>query len=153
MSSNNSSKKCVFSAISGQITFDGKPAANARIKRIASKAFAREQIIDEIHTDEQGYFILPAVFDKPVLGKFLPMEFAVPQQIIVYHGSKKYEIWDGVKRDPSENSESSGHPLIVSCELTDPLSTVDVGGGFVTSMCKWKFEADPPFQFEPPIED
>ena len=58
MSKNN--KTCLFSAISGTITLNGKPVANARIKRVS------DERIDESKTDENGYFSMPSVFDTSI---------------------------------------------------------------------------------------
>lgn len=52
-------------------------------------------------------------------------------------------MWEGIKRDRAVNAESSGRPLVVSCELTDEVKRAADGGGFVHSLCKWDFDADP----------
>lgn len=153
MSSESRIKPCLFSAISGTITLDGKPVANAKVKRLAGKAHSEGQKIDETFTDDNGKFEMPAVFDRVLLAKVLPMEFAVSQQIFVYIENKEYEIWNGVKRQRQENSESSGNPLIVSCELNQAHKMVSVGGGFVSSNCLWDFTPDPPLILDDPLPD
>ena len=153
MSFSDIGKMCLFSGISGVITLDGQPVINARLKRIVRKAHSEGKKTDETTTDDKGYFSMPAVFDRSIVGKILPMEFSVPQQIYVYYQGQEYKIWSGVKRDREENSESSGNPLIVSCELNQEHEIASVGGGFVSSSCHWEFTPDPPVTFGPPESD
>ena len=132
-------KVCLFSAISGVITLDGKPVANARLVRIVKKEGAKT---DETTTDEKGYFQFPPVFDRTIT-KFLPMEFVVSQVIDLHHQGMKYELWNGVKRNPDENTESRGLPLIVQCELNQERMFKEVNGSPIISLCKWEAKADP----------
>ena len=113
MSIFDAGKVCLFSRISGVITLDGKPIANARLVRTVNKESDK---VDEATTDEKGYFEMPAVFERTVT-KFLPQEFVVSQKIVVHYQEKEYEIWSGIKRDKEENVESRGKPLVVTCEL------------------------------------
>ncbi len=66
-------KVCLFSEISGVITLDGKPVANAKLVRTVNK---EKDITDETTTDDKGYFKMPAVYERTIT-KFLPMEFVV----------------------------------------------------------------------------
>ncbi|MCA6128437.1 hypothetical protein AI19_02580 [Thalassolituus oleivorans 4BN06-13] len=135
-------KVCLFSAISGVITLNGEPAKGAHVKRIVEKFYSSGHNTDETMTDDNGYFELPAVFDQSFLGKFLPGEFSIPQQIFVTYGGEEYPVWQGVKRTIEENAESRGKPLEVQCELIKPLEAIWVnGGGYVTS-CTWDVEPD-----------
>ena len=85
-------KVCLFSAISGVITLDGKPVVNARLVRTAKKEGTKT---DETSTDEKGHFQFPAIFERTI-SKYLPMEFVVKQDILVYHQGMKYKMWSGV---------------------------------------------------------
>ncbi len=148
MSSGSRTKPCLFSAISGVILRGGEPVKNAKIKRIVGKAHTEGKITDETTTDENGYFEMPAIFDRVLLAKILPMEFAVPQEIFVYVDGKEFDIWSGVKRERQENAESKGKPLIVECDLERERKPIDVSGGFVFSRCTWDVEPDEPFRAE-----
>jgi hypothetical protein len=135
-------KVCLFSAISGVITLNGEPVKGAHVKRVVEKFYSSGHNTDETMTDDSGYFEMPAVFDQSRLGKFLPGEFSIPQQIFVTYGGEEYKIWEGVKRTREENAESRGKPLVVQCELIKPLEAIWInGGGYVTS-CTWDVQPD-----------
>lgn len=131
-------KVCLFSKISGVITLDGQPAANARITRTANLSSDK---VDETYTDESGYFEMPAVFQRTVT-RFLPQEFTAKQTINVEHNGNEYVIWRGVKRDPRENTEARGKYLEVTCDLNSDENFTIIGGAPIFSRCDWGVEAD-----------
>ena len=136
-------KMCLFSGISGVITLNGEPAVGAKVRRIVDKAHTHGKKNDETTTDANGYFKMSPIYDRSIIGKILPMEFAVYQEMFVTFNQVDYLIWKGVKRKRAENSESGGLPIIVTCELLDnEYNDVDAGGGFVSTMCQWDVEAD-----------
>lgn len=149
-SSNKNGKDCVFSAISGTITLNGEPAVGAHVNRVAGKAHVEGKFTDETFTNEKGYFSMPAIWERNLLSRILPMEFAVPQKITIDYKGEEYLIWTSVKRSPKENSESQGKPLVVQCELTDEERNFDVDGAFFATLCTWDVEIDPPFDFGAP---
>lgn len=138
MSMFDAGKVCLFSKISGVITLDGEPAANAHIVRTVN--LSRDKV-DETYTDENGYFEMPAVFQRTVT-KFLPQEFTAKQTVVVHYEGEKYTIWRGVKRDPSENTEARGKDLQVACELTSEENLTIVDDAPIFSLCKWDVESD-----------
>jgi hypothetical protein len=143
MSIFDAGKVCLFSKISGTITLDGKPAAHAVVIR---KVNLNRDKVDQTTTDENGYFEMPAVFQRTVT-KFLPQEFVAKQDIKVIYNNTEYEIWNGVKRKSGENVESKGHPLIVSCELNlKELVYKSVDGSPIFSRCVWDAEGDKPYE-------
>lgn len=81
-------KVCLFSKISGVITLDGKPAANAKVIRTVN---LNKDKIDSTYTDENGHFEMPAVFQRTVT-KFLPQEFVAKQDIVVQYNGDLYDI-------------------------------------------------------------
>jgi len=93
-------------------------------------------------TDDNGYFELPAVFDQSFLGKFLPGEFAIPQQVFVTYGGEEYKVWAGVKRTKDENSEARGNELVVQCKLDSEPQAIAVDRGFYYTQCSWGVETD-----------
>lgn len=149
-SSNKSGKDCLFSAISGTITLNGEPAAGAHVKRVAGKAHVEGKFSDETFTDEKGYFSMPAIWERNLLSRVFPMEFAVPQEITVEYMGVDYLIWVSVKMKREENSESQGKPLIVQCELNSEERNFDAGGTFFATKCAWDVELDPAFDFGAP---
>lgn len=132
-------KVCLFSKISGVITLDGKPVANAKITRTVN---LNKDKVDHTYTDDKGYFEMPAVFQRTVT-KFLPQEFVANQEIFVRHLDQDYRIWSSVKRTPEENSEARGKDLVVECELNSEETLITVNNSPIFSLCKWNVEPDP----------
>ncbi|HEY7773608.1 MAG TPA: DUF6795 domain-containing protein [Marinagarivorans sp.] len=153
MADGSRTKPCLFSPISGTITFKGEPAAGAKLTRTAGKAHTHGRLVDTAITDNQGQFEMPGVFEKVLLAKFLPMEFVAAQEIVVEFEGNSYKVWAGVKREREVNSESSGRPLVVACELTDEPKRASVGGGFVNSVCTWDFDPDPERDYSNPFAE
>lgn len=149
-SSNTNGKDCLFSAISGTITFNGEPAAGAHVKRVAGKAHVDGEFTDETFTDDNGYFSMPAVWERNLLSRVFPMEFAVPQKITIDFKGEEYLIWTSVKRSREEHSESKGKPLVVQCELTSEERNFDVDGAFFATLCTWDVEIDPQEDYSNP---
>lgn len=132
-------KVCLFSGISGVITKDGKPVANARVVRTADRDGERK---DETTTDENGYFELPPMFERTVT-KFLPMEFVVSQNIrITQEDGSETRIWSNIKRSRDENSELRGNPIVVTCGLELEENSILVNGVSLISRCKIDVEPD-----------
>jgi hypothetical protein len=131
-------KVCLFSKISGVITLDGKPVANAKITRTVN---LNKDKVDHTYTDDKGYFEMPAVFQRTVT-KFLPQEFVAKQDIVVQYNGNSYDIWSGVKRTPEENAEARGEPLNVQCELNSEKSFKQVNNSPYISRCTWPTEPD-----------
>lgn len=148
--SNKSGKDCLFSAISGTITFNGIPVERAHVKRIAGKAHAEGEFTDETYTDDKGHFSMPAIWERNLLSRVFPMEFAVPQEITVEYLGVDYVVWVSVKMKREENSESQGKPLLVQCELNSEERNFDAGGTFFATRCTWDVEIDPPRIYGPP---
>jgi len=137
MSLSDLGKVCLFSGISGVIELNGKPAAHVRLVRRADTK------TDETTTDENGYFEFPPIFRRTV-AKYLPQEFVVTQTIAAHHEGVKYDLWSGVKRQPEENAESRGKPLVVKCELNlSERNYVMVEGSPIFSLCTWDVIPDP----------
>ena len=153
MAEGSRTNPCLFSAISGTITLNGKPAAGAKLIRTTGKAHTHGQLVDDTTTNDQGQFEMPGVFERVLLAKFLPMEFVAAQEIVVEYDGVTYKMWAGVKREREVNSESSGRPLVVACELTDEPKSVSVGGGFVNSICEWGFDPDPERDYSSPFAE
>ena len=139
MFGSNAGKVCLFSAISGVITLDGKPASGALLKRTVDHQKPKS---DETHTDANGHFEFPAFFEKTI-AKYLPMEFVVGQKIMVTYQEKNYKIWSGVKSTPEENSEARGKALVVKCELNSEKKLVLIDGDPIFSRCTWDVDPDP----------
>jgi hypothetical protein len=135
-------KVCLFSAISGVITLNGEPVKGAHVRRVVEKFYSSGHNTDETMTNDSGYFEMPAVFDQSRLGKFLPGEFVVPQQVFVTYEGEEYKIWEGVKRTREENAEARGKALVVQCELNKEHEPIVINGGFYFTQCDWDVISD-----------
>ena len=153
MSINDIGKQCLFSSFSGAITLNGKPVNGAKIKRVAYRSHTKGDKTDYATTNEQGEFAMPAVWDRNIVGKFLPMEFAAAQEVFVYFEGQEYQIWYAVKRQKEEDSEMRGKKLIVQCELLTEDKTVWVDGSPINSKCVLPVIPDKPIDFGPPLDD
>ncbi len=127
----------IFSDFSGQLLYNGEPAAGAQIRR-TYELFGKKGE-DSVVADEQGRFQFEAViwkFREPLLS---PVGFMVDQEIFVHFNDKGIPIWGGVKVDPVNYYEFNGEPKNLYCELTDKeIRRVDTStDGFVGTMCQW----------------
>jgi hypothetical protein len=137
---------CLFSGMTGTITMDGKPVANARLIRMADRDGPKE---DETITDEQGRFAFPPMFERTIT-KFLPMQFSALQRIHVEYKEQRYEIWRSVKMSKEENSESRGNPIVVTCDLNSEEKGIVVDGTVIHTLCEWDIEPDAPVDWTQP---
>ncbi|UZJ45272.1 hypothetical protein OOT55_04240 [Marinimicrobium sp. C6131] len=131
-----SKKEVVLSSpFAAQITYQGKPASGARIKRIIKW---QSQVGEEdfAEADDQGHFSFPAIRDS--WRRLLPAEFVVYQDIVVQYQDQEFKIWIGSKREEHEWSELGGEPINMHCELTDEIRRVDVKRGLLGTNCHWE---------------
>ena len=144
MSVGDVGKVCLFSAMSGTITLDGKPVANARLVRTGDRDGPK---VDEAITDKNGNFEFPAMNERTIT-KLLPQEFVASQKIVVIYDNKNYQIWTSVKRNSDENAESRGKPLVVTCELNSEEKSIVVDRVPIHTMCEWDVEPDAPVNWD-----
>ncbi len=140
-------KTCLFSAISGTITLGGKPVTNAIIKRVS------DERIDESKTDENGHFSMPSVFASPIfsfISRFIPGQFVSTQKLYIYVDGMEHLLFEGIKRNEAEFTESRGKPWVISCELSDDPIWFRIEGNAFGSRCKWDAEHDQKRKVIPP---
>lgn len=127
----------VCSSMEGKLTFEGKPAAGAKIVRWS--AWKDEEGESEIFfADEHGYFQLPEKRDVMKKGAFHFLNQFVAQQLVtVTYQAADYEIWYSSKVRPHENVEYGGEPTNFRCELTDEPESSQADGILMTVSCKW----------------
>jgi hypothetical protein len=124
----------LFSPMDGRLTYQGKPAAHAKIVRhIIWKDDVGEKEI--FYANEKGEFNLPIKREKvriPLMG-----EFNIVQEIWVYYKEQEYGIWGRSKEDFKEYGELGGIPVNFRCELTDERVSLKKGHGLFRTSCKW----------------
>ena len=143
----NPFKLCMASAISGTLTYQGKPLANAQIIRKVTKPYRESFKTYTYQTDENGQFSVPVVYMYSFLGQFLPMEFVASDRLSVMYEGKLFEFWHAVRRQPNENVEARGKPVNLLCSVDQEVSRIEINSNLVQSYCTWDVEPDPPFDW------
>ena len=134
-------KQCLFSEMTGVVSFEDKPAAGVKLVRLVD---LNKELYDETVTDAQGNFHFPAIYQSSILRKILPMEFVVLQDITAHFNEKEVEVWHSIKRSPEVNTESKGKPLVVECDLSQAeAEAITVDGVTIFSRCTWDVVPDP----------
>jgi len=134
MSSLFGTEVVLFSPMEGIITYEGKPAANAKIERLLIWK-GDEGETDTFYTSDNGEFRLPIKKAKVRIPTFA--EFRIAQEIYVFHKGEKIPIWAKSKSDINEYGELSGKPINLRCELTDELVVLENFNGLFGTSCKW----------------
>lgn len=127
-------KVCVFSEVTARVTVKGEPLKNAVIIR---KWEWRELQQDKTTTDENGYFTFPAVFERSIMNRALPIELVIAQGLYVEIDGEIKKIWSNSKREPEQNAELGGQPINLSCELTDEMRITRQYGSIMNTLCTW----------------
>ena len=133
-------KACTFSEVSGYLLKDGEPLGNSKITRVADW---QGEVVDSVITDAEGYFQMPAIYERKTIG-VLPSQFAAKQLLTVDVDGQTIKFWSGVKMDKSENSEAKGQKLVINCDLAREESVVSVDGQPFVTLCEWNVVPDTP---------
>jgi hypothetical protein len=124
----------LFSPMEGIITYNGKPAAKAKIKRVIIWK-GDEGETDTFYTSDNGEFKLPIKRTKARIPLFA--EFVLTQEVSVFYEGEEFTVWVRQKQDLSKYGELGGRPINLHCELTEGMTRLyDFDGLFGTS-CKW----------------
>ena len=127
----------ICSEMQGKLTFQGKPAAGAKIVRWSAwKDHDGES--ETFYADEHGHFLLP---EKRDIHKKGPLDFLAQfvgkQLVTVTYQGMDYEIWYSNKFEPNRDSEYGGAPSEFFCELTDEVVHIRKDHANLTTSCKW----------------
>ncbi len=125
----------LFSPLEGKITYQGKPAAGAKIKLwVAWKD--EEGETEFYYVDDQGNFSIPK---KIVTYKENPLvQLSVGQEITVEYQGKEILIWSAGKSSSHLFGELGGKPIGLSCELTNEQMTPHLDHSLAKTLCEWK---------------
>ncbi len=126
---------CLFSAMEGTLTFQGKPAAGAKVVRQIE--VDKKEKPDVVIADDEGRFSFSTI-NRKVRQSFLT-EFVVRQELFVHYQGQEYKIWHMSKGGGPEYEEFGGNKLVnVRCEITDELSYgVEIENGLLVTSCVW----------------
>ena len=143
----NPFKLCMASAISGTLTYQGKPLANAQIIRKVTKPYRESFKTYTYQTNENGQFSVPVVYMYSFLGQFLPMEFVSNDLMYVVINDEKVNFWGVARRKPDPNIEARGGNVIIQCAAEQERDIIHVDNNMISSSCKLNVEPDPPFDW------
>lgn len=125
----------LFSPLEGKLTFNGKPAAGAKLKLWLAWKDKEGEFHDYV-TDDQGFFKIPrhvASYKQNPLAQLV-----VSQEITIDYRGNAYEIWIMSKMDAAEFTELGGRPTNLTCELESELITVRGDGSLGGTACRWE---------------
>lgn len=130
----NPMKTCVFSAVQARLTRNGEPLKGVKVIRRWKWHTLREE---STQTDAQGRFAFAAVFESSVT-RLLPMELVVAQGMFVVIDGAERQFWANAKREPEENAELGGRPLVLACEMTKEMKLTESFGTLLSTVCTWE---------------
>lgn len=124
----------LFSPLEGQLTLNGKPAANAKIKLWYAWEDKKGSTF-HYTTDENGFFEIPkhSAMYKP----FFLAQLVISQEITVEYEGASYQIWLGSKRDPAEFAELGLQPKNIVCEMTNEQAIFRGVSSMAATTCIW----------------
>ena len=124
---------CLFSAMEGTLTFQGKPAAGAKVVRQIE--VDEKEAPDFVIADEAGHFAFDTINRKirQRLG-----EVVISQDIFVHYQGNEYHIWAlGKVGQITEYEEFGGRLVNARCEITDEMIGVEIKNGVLATSCIW----------------
>lgn len=107
----------LFSAVSGHVMKGDQPVAGATISQSA-KLGSSDAVTQTTVTDADGSFSFPPITRKKGFSSLLPQQFAAGQSMTITVDEQSYEGWVYTKLDPAENSENSGQPINMVCDIS-----------------------------------
>lgn len=124
----------IFSPLKGQLTYEGKPLNNTRIKLWTAWKDKKGEV-DYFETDTNGYFSIPRKTDKI---RNTPLsQLVIVQEIYVEYGGDEVLIWTNSKMDPAEYAELAGIPQNLVCELSSELQSIREDDVLIGIRCTW----------------
>ncbi len=125
---------CLFSAMEGTLTFQGKPVVGAEVVRTIEFNDKKEKP-DSVVTDENGMFTFPVM--NRVVRQIFPFENGTVQSLFVHYKGHEYHIWHMARGDGSEYEEFGGKPVNLRCEITNEIVPIEIKRGLLVTSCIW----------------
>lgn len=125
----------LFPAMEGTLTFQGQPAANAKI---VVHVFWKDDIGEEevFFANDDGKFSIPAKRRKVRIPPLA--EFVVTQQIKVVYEEEDYVIWSKAALGTDEYGGLGGAIKNIRCELTRKRERQEDFDGLFSTSCEWE---------------
>ena len=123
-----------FSAVQGQLTWQGQPVAHATVQR--SYQLGNQTHSDTTKSDALGRFNFPEIRTR-FLGALLPTEPVIPQRIQVHYRGQDWLLWKTNKRNYRQQGEL-GQEIQLHCELEAEVDFREYQGLVVEGLCQFK---------------
>lgn len=124
----------LFSPLEGKMTYHGKPAVGAKIKRTVAWKDQQGET-DEFTVASDGSFSLPL---KTTTYKDNPLaQLVITQTLSVLFEGKEYSIWTISKMESDLFTELGGKPINFICELTNEERTIRGNRSLGGTICNW----------------
>lgn len=124
----------LFSPLQGKLTFEGKPASDAKIN-LWIKWKDSEGETFSYTADEDGMFSIPehtATYKQSAIAQIV-----ITQEITVEFKNKNYLIWTLSKSKTDRFGELGGSPTGLTCNITDELEPVAENQILMATNCHW----------------
>lgn len=112
----------LFSEVHGVVTHQGKPVVGAIVEQHYVWHWKNERGQTQVNTDAEGKFRFPAIVKSSLMASVLPHEKIIEQTILIKHEGNTYKAWVFDKSNYNQNGELKGKPIVIECELQNPLT-------------------------------
>ena len=130
----------LFSPLEGQITLDGKPASNAKIKLWIKWKDDQGETFNYT-ADEDGFFKIPK--QETTYKESALAQIVITQEITVEYKNESYLVWTLSKTNTHEFGELGGKPSNLICELTNDLEPIRTDSVLMGTVCHWDVISKP----------
>lgn len=113
------SEVVLFSDVEGVVLKDGIPAEGVEIVQEITYQEPGKMAPRMVKTGAGGRFALARVTTTPGLSRLLPAQPSILQRLVIRYKGVEYEGWRHNKNSYELNSELSGRPLRLVCELAN----------------------------------
>jgi hypothetical protein len=114
-----STRLVLFSEVHGTVLKDGVPVEGAVVRQEVVWSDNKDEISPrEVASDRDGRFSFPVVVRSAGAIRIVPHQPVILQKLVIRQGGIEYEAWRHTKNSYEENSELSGRPLNLVCELS-----------------------------------
>jgi len=137
----------ISSPLQGILLKDGIPLSHARILRKLRWNGNEAGVVQEFHSDETGFFSLPA--HEEILSIGALEQFVGKTNIDVEHEGKVQNFWFSAKTKPDLNSEYDTPPSGLTCDLSNAETGVEIRFGTCLTRCRWDNMPVPGDPYEP----
>lgn len=124
----------LFSPLEGKLTFNGKPASEAKLKLLIKWKDTEGEHFD-FTPDENRFFHISqkvATYKERAL-----TQIVITQEITVEYDNESYLIWTVSKTSTHQFGELGGKASNLTCELTNDLEAIRTDEILMGTSCSW----------------